>query len=103
VQQVQADLIGRGLRVEILPVETADVPAGQVTAVDPVGTLAPGDLVRLSYAVPPVVVPAPVEQGGGGRGDDDSERAEKKAEEAQKKAEREREKQEEREVEEGDD
>ncbi|MCA0146396.1 protein kinase [Blastococcus sp. LR1] len=105
VQEVQAELIGRGLRVEVVPVETADVPAGQVTAVDPEGTLAPADLVRLSYAVPPVVLPAPVEQGGGGgRGGGNSERAEKKAEEEQKKAEREREKQEEKqEDEEGDD
>ncbi|TFV64992.1 UNVERIFIED_ORG: hypothetical protein E4P37_11540 [Bacillus sp. AZ43] len=48
--------------------ETSEVPAGQVTAVDPAGVLAPGDLVRLSYAVPPVSVPAPVEAPPAGDG-----------------------------------
>ncbi|MDP5185084.1 protein kinase [Blastococcus sp. BMG 814] len=83
VRDVQADLIGRGLRVEVVPVEVADVPAGAVTAVEPVGTLAPGDLVRLSYAVPPVAVPAPVDQGGG-EDEESEEREEKRKEEEEK-------------------
>lgn len=77
VDEVQAELIARGLQVELLPVETGEVPAGQVTAAHPVGVLAPGDLVRLSYAVPPVPAPvpapapAPVDTGNGGGGRDD--------------------------------
>jgi len=59
VAEVQAELLGRGLQVQLAPVETADVAAGQVTAVSPEGELAPGTVVTLSYAVPPVVVPAP--------------------------------------------
>ena len=66
VADVQADLIGRGLQVQLAAVETADVVAGQVTAVSPEGALAPGTVVTVSYAVPPVVVPAPVGNGGGG-------------------------------------
>ncbi|CCG04760.1 protein kinase domain-containing protein [Blastococcus saxobsidens] len=94
VQEVQADLVGRGLRVELVAVETADVPAGQVTALDPVGTLAPGDLVRLSYAVSPVPVPAPVpppvDPGDDGREDrEEAEEDRKKAEEERKEAEEE--------------
>ncbi|MGY2130484.1 protein kinase domain-containing protein [Blastococcus sp. SYSU DS0617] len=78
VQEVQAGLIGRGLRVELVAVETAQVPAGQVTAVEPAGLLPPDTLVRLSYAVPPVPAPepvpapapapAPVEGGNGNQG-----------------------------------
>ena len=66
VADVQAELIGTGLKVRLAPVQTADVPAGQVTAVDPAGTLAPGDTVQVSYAVPPVAVPAPAPANGGG-------------------------------------
>ena len=65
VAEVQADLIGRGLQVQLAAVETADVVAGQVTAVSPEGALAPGTVVTVSYAVPPVVVPAPVGNSGG--------------------------------------
>lgn len=74
VREVQAELIGRGLRVELVAVETVDVAAGLVTAADPTGTLVPDALVRLSYAVPPVPeptpppAPAPVEGGGGNQG-----------------------------------
>jgi eukaryotic-like serine/threonine-protein kinase len=59
VAEVQAELLGRGLQVQLAAVETADVGAGQVTAVSPEGELAPGTVVTLSYAVPPVAVPAP--------------------------------------------
>ena len=115
VRDVQADLVGRGLRVELVAVDAADVPAGQVTDLDPVGTLAPGDLVRLSYAVPPVPVPVPVPVPapvGEGDGDGSEDRKEegkeaeeegkeaeeegKKAEEARKKAEEARKKAEEK-------
>ncbi|MDK3258376.1 protein kinase domain-containing protein [Blastococcus capsensis] len=95
VQEVQAELVGRGLRVELAAVETADVPAGQVTALDPVGTLAPGDLVLLSYAVPPVPVPAPVPPPADSRDDEREDRREaeeearKEAREEAKKAEKE--------------
>jgi serine/threonine-protein kinase len=65
VAEVQAELVGRGLQVQLTPVETGDVAAGQVTAVGPEGALAPGTVVTVSYAVPPVVVPAPANNGNG--------------------------------------
>jgi predicted Ser/Thr protein kinase len=60
VGDVQAELVGLGLSVTVTPIETADVPAGQVTAVDPVGDLERGATVTVTYAVPPVPVPVPV-------------------------------------------
>ncbi|MCW2699020.1 MAG: pknA3, partial [Blastococcus sp.] len=57
VAEVQAALVGKGLGVELAPTETAAVPAGQVTAVEPVGDLTAGATVSVTYAVPPVVVP----------------------------------------------
>jgi serine/threonine-protein kinase len=79
---VQAELIGEGLQVTVVPIETADVPAGQVTAVDPVGDLAPGQTVTVSYAVPPVAVPTPVpappvEDAGNGGSDNGDEKGKK--------------------------
>ncbi|HEX2772772.1 MAG TPA: PASTA domain-containing protein, partial [Micromonosporaceae bacterium] len=68
VRDVQAELVARGLQVGVVPVETADLPAGQVLSVDPAGSVAPGAAVTVSYAVPPVVVPEP--QQGGGNGND---------------------------------
>jgi hypothetical protein len=65
VAEVQAELVGRGLQVQLAPVETGDVAAGQVTAVGPEGALAPGTVVTVSYAVPPVVIPAPANNGNG--------------------------------------
>jgi serine/threonine-protein kinase len=59
VADVQADLAGRGLRVALAPVTTSSVPAGQVTAVTPVGALPPGSTVTVSYAVAPAVTQAP--------------------------------------------
>ena len=105
VAEVQADLVGRGLQVQLVPVELADVRAGLVTAVGPTGLLAPGDLVQVSYAVPPVPVPTstptptPVDEeerkeAEGERKKEEEQR--KEAEERQKrKAEEERKKQEE--------
>jgi hypothetical protein len=82
IGDVQAELIGEGLQVTVVPIETADVPAGQVTAVDPVGDLAPGQTVTVSYAVPPVVVPTPVpappvEDAGNGGSDNGDEKGKK--------------------------
>ena len=88
VRDVQAELVARGLQVTVVPVETPDVPAGQVLSVDPVGALAPDTVVTVNYAVPPVVVPAPDQGddgnddggdgggggGGNGRGNDDKGR-----------------------------
>ncbi|WP_245160795.1 protein kinase [Blastococcus sp. CT_GayMR16] len=65
VAEVQAELVGRGLQVQLAPVDTGDVAAGLVTAVGPEGELAPGTVVTVSYAVPPVVIPAPVDTGTG--------------------------------------
>jgi serine/threonine-protein kinase len=59
---VQAELVAQGLQPSLVPAETADVPAGQVLSVDPAGSVAPGTAVTVTYAVPPVAVPA---QGGG--------------------------------------
>ena len=75
VREVQAELVGRGLAVELLPTETGEVPAGRVTAVDPAGLLPPDAVVRLTYAVPPVPAPAPppapVDERGTGNGTGD--------------------------------
>jgi serine/threonine-protein kinase len=90
VQEVEDELVGRGLRVELVAVETGEVAAGLVTAVDPTGTLAPDTAVRLSYATAPPPPPAPApepapapaptgedeaddDEEGAGRGDGDRE------------------------------
>jgi hypothetical protein len=52
-QDVEAELLGRGLRVVLVPAETGDAAEGVVTAVDPVGALRPGDSVTVTYAVAP--------------------------------------------------
>ncbi len=71
VQDVQAELVSRGLRVTLVPVESGDVAAGQVTAVEPAGSLPPGGAVTVSYAVAPVVVEAPpAEEEGRGNGEE---------------------------------
>jgi serine/threonine-protein kinase len=59
LDEVRAELVGRGLQVQASPVETGEVAAGLVTAVAPEGGLEPGTAVTLSYAVAPVVAPAP--------------------------------------------
>ena len=68
VRDVQAELVAHGLQPAVVPVETADVPAGQVLSVDPIGSVAPGSAVTVNYAVPPVVIPEP--QQDEGRGDE---------------------------------
>jgi serine/threonine-protein kinase len=71
VAEVQAALVGAGLSVSLSPAEIADVPAGQVTAVSPVGALPAGSAVTITYAVPPAPVvttapPAPDNAGDAG-------------------------------------
>ena len=53
VDEVEAELVGQALRVELAPVETTDVAAGLVTAATVRGELAPDSLVTLFYAVEP--------------------------------------------------
>jgi hypothetical protein len=83
VQDVQAELVALGLQVSVVPVETADAPAGQVLSVEPGGSLAPDTVVTVNYAVPPVLVPVP-EQGenrgndGNDRGNDDKDKGKDK-------------------------
>ncbi|RZU33865.1 protein kinase domain-containing protein [Blastococcus saxobsidens] len=59
VDEVEDELTGRGLGVARTAQETAEVPAGQVVAVSPVGALPPGTVVTLAYAVapPPTTTP----------------------------------------------
>jgi serine/threonine-protein kinase len=59
VAQVQATLVARGLQVRLRPVTTRAVGAGLVTAVAPVGDVPAGSAVTVSYAVAPIVTPAP--------------------------------------------
>jgi tRNA A-37 threonylcarbamoyl transferase component Bud32 len=73
VEDVQAELLGRGLQVQLVPVETADVTAGLVTAAAPDGELPPGTVVAVSNAVAPPPPPVAEDDGdegdGGGNGD----------------------------------
>jgi hypothetical protein len=56
--RVQGQLTALGLKVGPRPIVTGDVPAGQVIAVDPVGPVAPGQTLAVTYAVaPPVATP----------------------------------------------
>jgi hypothetical protein len=57
VDEVEAELAALGLRVQRAPEERADVPAGLVTGLGPVGALARGDLVTLAVAVTLPAVP----------------------------------------------
>jgi serine/threonine-protein kinase len=74
VEDVQAELVGRGLQVHLLPVETADVPAGQVTVATPEGELAPATVIAVSYAVAPVPAPVVTGNGNGNGKDKDKEK-----------------------------
>jgi eukaryotic-like serine/threonine-protein kinase len=69
VRDVQAELVARGLQATLVPMETADVTAGQVLSVDPVGSVAPGTVITVNYAVPPVVIPEPEPPPDEGNGD----------------------------------
>nr|WP_239524132.1 protein kinase [Geodermatophilus normandii] len=80
VDVVAADLVGRpladvraaltalGLQAQPQPVVTGEVPADQVTAVAPEGSVLPGQTVTVTYAVAP---PADDDPGGDDGGDDD--------------------------------
>ena len=69
VAEVQAELVARGLQVQLVPAETKDVASGLVTAVAPEGALAPGAAVTVTYAVAPVAAPAPAPANtGNGKG-----------------------------------
>ncbi|MGY1592311.1 serine/threonine protein kinase [Geodermatophilus sp. SYSU D00708] len=60
---VEAELSGLGLTVRPRPLQTADVPDGQVIALDPLGRLQPGDTVTVTHAVaPPAPSAAPIEE-----------------------------------------
>ncbi|HEX2074773.1 MAG TPA: serine/threonine-protein kinase [Geodermatophilus sp.] len=65
VADVEADLTGLGLQVQLRPIATADVPDGEVLAVEPTGDLQPGQVVTVTHAVAPPA-PAPVDGGGSG-------------------------------------
>ncbi|MGY1712216.1 protein kinase [Geodermatophilus sp. SYSU D00758] len=78
VDQVEAELAALGLVVQRRPLQTADVPTGQVIAVDPTGELPPGSTVTLTHATapaPPAPAPAPAEDDEDGPGDEDPEDA----------------------------
>jgi eukaryotic-like serine/threonine-protein kinase len=69
VDEVEAQLVGQGLRVELAPVETDEVAAGLVTAATVRGDPAPGSLVTLFYAVEPGTAgDAPAGNGNGNQG-----------------------------------
>ncbi len=95
--EVRAELTGRGLVVQPRPLQTADVPDGQVIAVDPAGRLPSGAAVTVVHGVappPPAPAPAPVQD------EEEKEKEEERkdrAEEQREKAEEQREKAEERE------
>jgi hypothetical protein len=67
---VQAQLTTLGLRVQPRPFAAGDVPPGQVTAVDPVGRMVPGQTLVVTYAVaPPVATQGKSDGHGNGRAD----------------------------------
>jgi serine/threonine-protein kinase len=59
VDQVEAALIGLGLQVQRSAVQTGSATPGTVLDVGPVGSVAPGQVVTLTYAVAPEPVPSP--------------------------------------------
>ncbi|WP_222195386.1 protein kinase domain-containing protein [Modestobacter italicus] len=60
IADVEASLVERGLQVTRQPLETDDVPDGQVIALNPVGQVMPGTVVTVTHAVaPPPPAPAP--------------------------------------------
>ena len=71
VDEVQAELVALGLDVELVPVTTSDVPAGQVTGLDPTGEVPLDGAVTVAYAVAPVPEPEPPAEGGGGGNEGD--------------------------------
>jgi serine/threonine-protein kinase len=59
VADVKARLIASGLQVELRAAETADAPAGAVVSVTPLGPVAPGGWVTVTYATAPTTTPSP--------------------------------------------
>ncbi|MGY1748798.1 protein kinase domain-containing protein [Modestobacter sp. SYSU DS0511] len=60
VTEVQAELAERGMAVTLRPLQTGDVPDGQVIALHPVGQVLPGAVVDLTHAIaPPPPAPPP--------------------------------------------
>ncbi|MGY1690312.1 serine/threonine protein kinase [Geodermatophilus sp. SYSU D01105] len=74
VSEVVDELGGLGLTVRPRPLQTGDVPAGQVIALDPLGALQPGDTVTVTHAVaPPAPSSAPAEEPDEDEADPDEE------------------------------
>jgi len=59
IAEVQADLLERGLQVALQPLQTSDVPDGQVIALNPTGQVMPGSVVTVTHAVTPPPPPTP--------------------------------------------
>jgi serine/threonine-protein kinase len=57
-RQVEAELMGLGVRVVLTTTQAAATAPGLVTTVDPVGTLHPGDRVTVTYALGRTSLPA---------------------------------------------
>jgi eukaryotic-like serine/threonine-protein kinase len=77
VAEVQAELTGLDLVVQLRPIQTSDVPAGQVIALDPAGEVPVGTTVTVTHAVappPPPPPPAPSAEPEQGDGDGDRDR-----------------------------
>ena len=81
IADVRAELVARGLAVELVPVTTADVPEGQVTAVQPGGEVPIGGSVTVSFAVTPPPAPEPPPAEDEDKDKDQEEPAEEESEE----------------------
>jgi hypothetical protein len=86
IAEVEAELTELGLQVQLRPLQTADVPTGQVIALDPVGELAPGQPVTVTHAVAPPP-PPPAED----HEEEDREKEEREEQKERQKEEREEE------------
>ena len=72
VADVQAELTRLGLVPQLQGVQTADVPEGQVTAVEPLTGLTAGSPVTVAHAVPPPPPPATRQTGNDEADDEES-------------------------------
>ena len=59
LSEVQSALTALGFTVSAKPLQTSDVPDGQVIAVDPTGPLPRGTAITVTYAVAPPPPPTP--------------------------------------------
>jgi eukaryotic-like serine/threonine-protein kinase len=64
VGDVEASLTSLGIPVQLQAVQTVDAPDGAVLAVDPSGEVSPGQMVTVTYAVPPPARAPVAEQDG---------------------------------------